>query len=112
MRFSFSQQGAVNVVQIEGAMTTAELKPLTDALQSKVERGQPKMLMDLVAVPTVDSATLEMLVETQESCRRRGGVLKLTGLNPLCREVLSVTGLERRFEFFDNQLTALGSFAT
>ena len=93
-------------------MTTFELKPLADALKGKVEVGQPKLLMDLVAVPTVDSATLEMLIETQETCRRRGGVLKLTGLNPLCREVLAVTGLERRFEFFDNQLTALGSFAT
>lgn len=112
MRFSFSKQGAVNVVQVEGAMTTAELKPLADALKGKVELGQPKLLMDLVAVPTVDSATLEMLIETQETCRLRGGVLKLTGLNPLCREVLAVTGLERRFEFFDNQLTALGSFAT
>ena len=100
------------MVQVEGAMTTAELKPLADALKGKVELGQPKLLMDLVAVPTVDSATLEMLIETQETCRRRGGVLKLTGLNPLCREVLAVTGLERRFEFFDNQLTALGSFAT
>lgn len=112
MRFSFSKQGAVNVVQVEGAMTTVELKPLADALKGKVEVGQPKLLMDLVAVPTVDSATLEMLIETQETCQRRGGVLKLTGLNPLCREVLAVTGLERRFEFFDNQLTALGSFAT
>ena len=112
MRFSFSQQGTINVILVEGAMTTAELTPLSDALQSTADRGQPKLLMDLVGVPTVDSATLEMLVETQETCRRRGGVLKLTGLNPLCREVLAVTGLERRFEFFDNQLPALGSFAT
>lgn len=112
MRFNFSQQGAVNVIQVEGAMTTAELKPLSEALQTSTERGQPKLLVDFAAVPTVDSATLEMLIETQETCRRRGGVLKLTGLNPLCREVLAVTGLDRRFEFFDNQLTAIGSFAT
>ena len=112
MRFSFSQQGAVNVVQIEGAMTTCDLKPLAEALRSKSECGQPRLLMDLSADPTVDSATLEMLVETQETCRRRNGVLKLTGLNSLCREVLAVTGLERRFELFDNLLTALGSFAT
>jgi anti-anti-sigma factor len=100
------------VIQIEGAMTSGELEPLGDTLRANAARGRPLLLLDLTAVPSVDSAALELTLEAQDLCRRRGGVVKLTGLIPLVREIFTVTRLERRFEFFDNQLTALGSFAT
>ncbi len=112
MRFTFNQQGSVCVIQIEGAMLVGELQPLSESLRTKSATGQPLLLMDLTAVPALDSAALELTLEAQDSCRRRGGVVKLTGLNPLVQEIFSVTGLARRFECFDNQLTALGSFAT
>lgn len=92
-------------------MVRSALSGLAESLRTRASSGQPKLLLDLTAVSTMDSATLEMLSELQENCRKRGGVMKLTGLNPLCVEILKVTGLHRRFEIFDNQLTALGSFA-
>lgn len=112
MRFSTSQQGTVTVFAVEGAMIATDLKLLAETMTQKIGRGQPQMLIDMMAVPALDSAALELLADSQEGCRKRGGVIKLTGLNPLCREIFTVTRLERRFEFFDNQLTALGSFAT
>lgn len=111
MRHTSNQQGAVTVFQVEGAMVRSALSGLADSLRVRSSTGQPRLLLDLTAVSTMDSATLEMLSELQENCRKRGGVLKLTGLNPLCLEIMKVTGLHRRFEIFDNQLTALGSFA-
>jgi anti-anti-sigma factor len=112
MRFNFSQQGAVGVVQIEGVMISGELESLTETLRKNSAHGQPRLLLDFSAVSAMDSAALELTLETQETCRRRGGVVKLTGLNPLIREIFTVTGLDRRFEFFDSQLKALGSFTT
>ncbi|MFO0978963.1 MAG: STAS domain-containing protein [Planctomycetaceae bacterium] len=111
MRHTSNQQGAVTVFHVEGAMVRSALSGLADSLRVRSSSGQPRLLLDLTAVSTMDSATLEMLSELQENCRKRGGVLKLTGLNPLCLEIMKVTGLHRRFEIFDNQLTALGSFA-
>lgn len=112
MRFTLSQQGSVTVIQLEGAMLSSDLNSLAETILARTAHGQPRILVDLSAVPTVDSASLELILTTQETCRSRGGILKLTGLNPLCREIFTVTLLERRFEFFDNQMTALGSFAT
>ena len=112
MRFTTNQQGSVCVIQIEGAMTSGALQLLIETVRARVVCGQPLLLLDFTEVPSVDSAALELTLEAQDSCLRRGGVVKLTGLIPLVREIFAVTGLERRFEFFDNQLTALGSFAT
>ena len=111
MRFNINQQGSVSVIAIEGAMIASDLKTLSEVVHARLQKGQPQLLVDLVAVPAIDSAALELLMDAQETCRKRGGVLKLTGLNPLCREIFAVTQLERRFELFDSQLTALGSFA-
>lgn len=111
MRHTINQQGAVTVFQIEGAMVRSCISSIAEPLKARTSTGQPRLLMDLTAVSTFDSATLELLSDLQDNCRKRGGVLKLTGLNPLCLEIMKVTGLNRRFEIFDNQLTALGSFA-
>jgi anti-anti-sigma factor len=62
-------------------------------------------------VPLVDSAGLELLLDYREKFQQVGGVLKLSGMNPLCEDILSITGVGAGFEVFRESLSALGSFA-
>lgn len=111
MTVDIVRHGSVSVLQPDGMLTADTVAELSEVLARGLTGGQPRVLIDLARVPLLDSATLEVLLERQESCTACGGVIKLCGATPLCREILHVTGAGCRFELFDNQMTALGSFA-
>lgn len=67
--------------------------------------------MDLEKVSLIDSAGLELLLDYQDHCTQRGGVMKLTTPTPLCRDILNVTDVVARFEVHQDTLSAVGSFA-
>ena len=73
MRFTLSQQGSVAVIQVEGAMIASDLNPLAETIHANAAKGQPRILVDLSAVPSVDSASLELMLTTQETTSRNGG---------------------------------------
>ena len=93
-------------------MVDKEVTALAESIQQAAAEGRSSVLFDLTSVPAVDSAALELMLDTQDACRRRGGVARLTGVQPLVAEVLAITELDRNFESFPNQLDALGSFST
>jgi anti-anti-sigma factor len=111
MSIDVIRHGSVFVLQPEGILNAESLEEFATELANQTENGQPRLLLDLSRVPLLDSVALELLIDQQLNCTNRGGVMKLCGVSPLCHEILTVTGLCGRFEVFDNQMTALGSFA-
>ena len=53
-------------------------------LESRVETGQPQIVLDLQGVAVIDSAGLELLLDYQEKCQRMGGALKLANVGARC----------------------------
>ncbi len=85
----------------------AELAAL---LEGCLKRGQPRVVLDLQGVALVDSAGLELLLDTYEECQRSGGAMKLANPGVLCSEVLKLTGVGSRFEIFSDTGSAIRSF--
>ena len=54
---------------------------------------------------------LELLLDTREVCRRRGGHFHLAALNPLCHDILQTVGIAGLFEIHRDSVSAAGSFA-
>jgi len=108
--FEQSKQGAVDVIRGELPLNYETAGALSEILEQCLAHGQPRVVFDMEHVPLLDSAGLELLVEVQENYQRRGGSLRLAMLNPLCREILEVTGVDRSLETFPDSSTAVGSF--
>jgi len=104
-------QGAVNVIRGDLPLTTDHTEQVGRLLQQCLNKGQPYAVLDLGKVPLVDSAGLELLLDFHDEFQQVGGTLKLAAPNPLCREILSITGLAESFEIFPEVLSAVGSFA-
>jgi anti-sigma B factor antagonist len=85
---------------------------LSEVLAPCLDQGQPRVVLDLQAVPLIDSAGLELLVDASESCHHRGGALKLAGPNGLCREIFAITGVGQYFEIFHDTGSAVRSFVS
>ena len=70
------------VLVLTGRMTTSECHgELTAVIRSLIERGRKQIVIDLEAVPFIDSAGLGELVHSYASVKRIGGSLKLTNVN-------------------------------
>ncbi|MBN1852754.1 MAG: STAS domain-containing protein [Pirellulales bacterium] len=105
-----SKQGAIDVVQASDPINIDYAEMFRNVFSIYAEAGQPHVVLDLQAIPLIDSAGLELLLDIQEKYRHRGGTLKLAAANPLCRDILHVTGMDKLFEIYDDSVTAVGSF--
>jgi anti-anti-sigma factor len=103
-------QGAVDVIQGNVPLNVDHVEELARLLRQTLQTGQPYAVLSLESVPLIDSAGLELLMDFREAFQQVGGALKLTAPNPLCEEILSVTGLTGSFEIFPETLSAVGSF--
>ena len=108
--YEHSKQGAVNVIRGSDPLNADHVEFFEATLARFGDGGQPHVVFDMQSVPLVDSAGLELLLDIQERFRLRGGTLKLAAVNPLCREILKVTGVGPRFEIFPDSGSAVGSF--
>jgi anti-anti-sigma factor len=108
--FEVKCQGAVDVVTGGDRITGDRVAELAAVLDARLERGQPHIVLDMQGVAVIDSTGLELLLDVQEKCQRRGGAMKLAGLGAVCREVLKCTGVGARFEIFRDSRGAVRSF--
>ena len=108
--FTVESQGAVDVVRLEGPLVVDNVETLQETLASGLSGGQPMVVLNMGAVPLLDSAGLDALLDARDSITRQGGTIKLAGLTPLCEEVLRVTGVGSNFQCHGETKSAVGSF--
>jgi len=106
--------GAVTVVRPEGPLLHEDADQFRKRmLELLTLHGLGGCVVDASAVPYVDSRGLEALADANEEIVRRtsgGHALKLCGVTETVRQVLELTELSPRFEFFEDVNAALRSF--
>ena len=104
--------GDVVVLDLKGRITLGEGDELLkDKVNSLLNQGQKKIVLNLAEVPYVDSAGLGELVRTYTTVSRQGGSLKLLNLTKRITDLLSITKLLTVFETFDAENDAIRSFS-
>jgi anti-sigma B factor antagonist len=103
--------GEVVVLDLKGRVTLGDGDELLkDKVNSLVNRGFKKIVLNLAEVPYVDSAGLGEIVRTYTTVSRQGGSLKLLNLTKRISDLLSITKLLTVFETFDSESEAIKSF--
>ena len=104
--------GDVVVLDLKGKVTLGEGDELLkDKVNSLVNQGHKKIVLNLADVPYIDSAGLGEVVRTYTTVSRQGGSLKLLNLTKRITDLLSITKLLTVFETFDSENEAVRSFA-
>jgi anti-sigma B factor antagonist len=104
--------GDVMVLDVKGRVTMGEGDELLkDKVNSLVNQGHKKIVLNLAGVPYVDSAGLGEIVRTYTTVSRQGGSLKLLNLTKRITDLLSITKLLTVFETFDSENDAVRSFS-
>jgi len=104
--------GDVVVLDLKGKITLGEgYELLKDKVNSLVNQGHKKIVLNLADVPYIDSAGLGEVVRTYTTVSRQGGSLKLLNLTKRITDLLSITKLLTVFETFDSENEAVRSFS-
>ena len=104
--------GDVVVLDVKGKITLGEGDELLkDKVNSLVNQGQKKIILNLAGVPYIDSAGLGEVVRTYTTVSRQGGSLKLLNLTKRITDLLSMTKLLTVFETFESGNDAVKSLA-
>jgi len=102
----------VMILDLKGKMTLGEGDELLkDKINSLIQQGEQKLLLNLGDVPYIDSAGLGEIVRTYTTVSRQGGKLKLLNLTKRIEDLLSITKLLTVFETFDSEQEAVASFS-
>ena len=81
------------VVSATGELDMWSGSALDEALASLGERGARRVVVDVAAVPLIDSAVLGIMMRHARSLRAEGGELVLISDDPRTLRVIEITGL-------------------
>ena len=84
---------------------------LDRAVAEALESEAPSILVNLQGVEVIDSSGIGSLVAAFTHAQARGGAVKLVHLPAKVQDVVHVAQLHRLFEIFDDEETAIRSFA-
>ena len=102
----------VTILDLKGKMTLGEGDELLkDKVNSLMNQGLKRIVLNLEAVPYIDSAGLGEIVRAYTTVSRQSGSLKLVNLTKRIHDLLSITKLLTVFDVFENEGEALSSFA-
>ena len=110
MKIETTQQGTVTQIAADGVLIDDNVSRLRAAIQSSLDAGDAKILLDLTAVPFIDSGGLEALLDLAVEAARRGGAIKTGALNETIRDIFVATRLNHSIELYSDQTTARRSF--
>jgi len=104
--------GDVVVLDIKGRVQLGEGdEMLKDKVNSLLNQGRKKIILNLAEVPYIDSAGLGEVVRTFTTVSRQGGQLKLLNLTKRITDLLAITKLLTVFDTYDSEQDAVQSFS-
>jgi anti-anti-sigma factor len=102
MRVQSEIRDGVAILRLQGRFITGSDAELASARDSLQEAGIVNAILDLGAVPYIDSTGLAFFVELHKSLTSGGGQLVLAHANRRVREVLELTKIAGIIPAFDN----------
>src|SRR5574340_944820 len=96
------QLGHHTVITLKEPVNHQNCKELDTAVLGALGTSHRAIILECKEVGYLDSAALEMLLRLQDAVKERGSLVKIVGLNALCRDILIVTRLINQFNVYSS----------
>ena len=110
MGFSQQEASGVTVVRVDGQLIVGNRHQLKELIQTALDRGARRILVDFSETGYIDSSGLGALVSISKRARELGGELRLSGLNDDLRSLFELTKLDTLFAITRTAEEALAAF--
>ena len=103
--------GDVTILDIDGRISIQDgAAQFGASMRHALHQGRTNVLLNLGAVPYIDSSALGELVRAYATASQMGGRLKLLNVAGRVRDLLAVAKLLTSFDVFDDEAAAVASF--
>ena len=111
IEIAVSQSNGIHLLKVHGRLTIGEpSEQLNQALQSVVQNGGRKVVINLNGVPQIDSSGISSLVRISIQLAREGGGVHLVCGPGRVRDALTVTRLIEAIPTYDSDANAIATF--
>ena len=90
------------VVAPKESLTNRNCEAFEAKLNDCLDQHKTEIILDFKAVSFLDSEALELLVRIHKELRNRGGILKIIGMDAVCRDILNATRLINVFHVYED----------
>jgi anti-sigma B factor antagonist len=97
----------VDVVSISGEIHLSTAPRFREALDTVIENGDGKLVLDLSAVEFIDSTGLSVLLNALRLINQRQGHMAIVCSNPTVLRLFEITSLDATFEIFVDRAGAI-----
>lgn len=104
-----SQQGQVSILAVQGPLIEEDLPLLDKEVDRVLSGGSHKIVLEMRQVPFIDSAGLEKLQSIVSDLGKRGGDMRVSSLNDVCRDIFLCTRMESFLQTFTDRESAVRS---
>ena len=87
------------VIRLEGAVDAHTAPQFEEAVQSVIDDGQNKIVVDCEKLSYISSAGLGVFMGFIEEAREAGGDIKICGLSDKAKQPFEILGFESLYDF-------------
>lgn len=80
------------VVRVSGHLNPGTAPTLQEDLQTAIDAGASRLVLDLSSLESIDTAGLQVLLAAVKQLKKTDGRLVLFGLQPLVAEIVETSG--------------------
>jgi anti-anti-sigma factor len=102
--------GNISILDLKGPLKIGEgEQKFREQVKTLVDSGERNFAVNLAGVPMLDSSGIGTFVRTHKMLKEVGGRFTLFAPTKLVRQTLKMVGLDRFFELYDDETSALTS---
>jgi anti-anti-sigma factor len=91
-----------SVIELKESLSYQNCEQVEAMLNDCIRQQKTEIILDFKNISFIDSAGLELLVRIDTELRSRGGLIKIIGLNHVCRDILIATRLINTFHIYED----------
>ncbi len=111
MEIHDEQVGEITVLTIKGSIDAITAPIILDYITGLISNGNIKLVADFNGVDYTSSAGLRVLLSAIKETRGQSGDMRLAGVQPDVMKVLNLSGFTSILKIFDDNDSAVLSFA-
>ena len=111
MKIHVEEQGNVDIIHIEGKMTTGSGDiSLRQSIKDLLDQDKKQLIIDLSKLKYIDSGGIGEMVSSYTTTKNRGATLKLANMSDKVMGIFQMTQLITVFEVYNSVKEAVDSF--
>jgi anti-sigma B factor antagonist len=102
------QTGTICYLKLKGPLKYGEgVRQLDQAVESALATGHIHLLLDLSAMPYIDSSGIGAIVDALRQAKKLGGDAKLVSPSPFAEKTFKMVGILTLFKVYDSEAAAM-----